>query len=306
MVSVIIPTYKRDLHYFSRAINSVVNQICQDIEIIIVDDNATEELLEYRRDVENFINELNSEKIILLQNSENLGSAKTRNRGIEIASGEYITFLDDDDYYLPNKIEEQLSFMVQNNLDMSFSNQILLNQKNVVVDYREYNRLKKNDNKSVLKYHLTRKITGTNTFMVKKDILLKVGGFTGCDMGDEYYLMYDIIKTGCNISYLNKDLVCASRDGQDSLSLDNNRIKQEKIVFDFIKTNFSVLNFFERQYVRFRYNTIKVVHYYRKKKLFKSLFFAFVAFCCSPKAFFVEPIRMKKNIKRINKKINGK
>lgn len=306
LVSVIIPTYKRTKEYFARAINCVINQTYKNVEIILVDDNAKEELKAYRRETENYIKELLSKQTIAInyiQNPENFGSAKTRNEGIKVAKGDIIAFLDDDDCFLPEKIEKQIKYMKENDLDMCFSNQILVDENNNVVDYREYRRLKDFDNLTILKYHLTKKITGTNTFMVKKEVLEKIGGFNGEDMGDEYYLMYDIIKTDCKIGYYDGDYVVATRAGQSSLTLNSNRLQNEKNLFKFIKKEFEVLSLRERNYVRFRYNVIKAITYKRAKKYLKTLFYLGIAFLCSPLSGFVEALRMKKNIKKIREQL---
>ena len=103
VVSVIIPTYKRPKE-LERAIISVKNQTYKNIEIIVVDDNAND--IEQRKSTEQVVKKY--ENIVYIQNKENLGGSKTRNIGIENAKGKYIAFLDDDDEFLPNKIEQQI------------------------------------------------------------------------------------------------------------------------------------------------------------------------------------------------------
>ena len=99
-VSIIVPSYKRNRELFSRAIESLLAQSYENIEIVVVDDNAKLELLEYRQALSDYIQETNSDKIKYIQNQENLGGALSRNVGIEKATGEYINFLDDEDKYL--------------------------------------------------------------------------------------------------------------------------------------------------------------------------------------------------------------
>jgi glycosyltransferase involved in cell wall biosynthesis len=115
-VSVIVATYHRD-ETLKKALKSLAEQSYPEMEIVLVDDNAAESWNKKVRDiVECFQKEFPSCQLLYMPNEVNLGSAKTRNRGIENASGEYITFLDDDDEYLPNKIENQVCFMQENQL----------------------------------------------------------------------------------------------------------------------------------------------------------------------------------------------
>lgn len=103
MVTVIIPTYKR-ADYIKRAIESVLNQTYQDFELIIVDDNNpnTKERTELEQKIAPY---LKNPKIKFIQHEKNKNGAVARNTAINVAKGEYITFLDDDDFYLKNRLE---------------------------------------------------------------------------------------------------------------------------------------------------------------------------------------------------------
>ena len=108
LVSIIMPSYKRKPLLVERAINSLVNQSYKNIEIILVDDNAKEEHKQYRLDLELMVKRLNISFLKYIQNDKNLGGSLSRNNGIFNSTGEYITFLDDDDMYEANKIENQI------------------------------------------------------------------------------------------------------------------------------------------------------------------------------------------------------
>ena len=115
MISVIIPTYNR-YEALLNAIDSVKNQTYKNIEIIVVDDNSSDKKY----------NNLSIEgvKIIKLKKGSKqlLGygcGAVPRNAGMKHAQGEYIAFLDDDDIWMPNKLEIQINEMKKHNIDMS-------------------------------------------------------------------------------------------------------------------------------------------------------------------------------------------
>lgn len=107
LVSVVIPTYKRPVS-LPRAIKSVLNSSYRNIEIIVVDDNneGDEYRIETERIMLGFL-ESNS-NIKYLKHSVNRNGSAARNTGIRQSSGEYLMFLDDDDEFLENKIEQQV------------------------------------------------------------------------------------------------------------------------------------------------------------------------------------------------------
>ena len=114
-VSVIIPTYNR-FNYLLNAIESVKNQTYKNIEIIIINDGSTQE--QYYNYKFNGCTVLN-----LDENSKNRFGftcpGYVRTQGMKIASGKYIAFLDDDDYWFPDKLILQINAMKLNNCKMS-------------------------------------------------------------------------------------------------------------------------------------------------------------------------------------------
>jgi len=123
LVSVIIPTKDRP-ELLLRAVHSVLAQTYQNIEIIIVDDGSSQP----------FSIAIDDPRIKLLVNSVSLGGAAARNIGLRTARGDFICLLDDDDYYLPNKIDVQLSFLKENpGIDLVFSKVDLLKENSTEI-----------------------------------------------------------------------------------------------------------------------------------------------------------------------------
>ena len=114
-VTVVVATYRREATLES-AMASLLTQTHRNLEIIIVDDNADAEWNErVRIIVEKYVQTARAGYTIrLIQNENNLGSAISRNKAIFAASGDYITFLDDDDIYLPEKVKAQLQNLIEN------------------------------------------------------------------------------------------------------------------------------------------------------------------------------------------------
>ncbi|CVK16281.1 Glycosyl transferase family 2 [Apibacter mensalis] len=108
LVSIIIPTYNVE-KYIEQGIDSLLNQTYSNLEILIIDDCSTDNtpaILEKKY--------TKNKKIKIIEKSENLGPANSRNIGIQQAHGKYIALLDGDDYYAVDKIEKQVQVMESN------------------------------------------------------------------------------------------------------------------------------------------------------------------------------------------------
>lgn len=110
-VTVYMPTHNR-VSLLDRAINSVINQTYKNIQLIICDDASTDKTEDYVMSLLEVIKDI---EIVYLKNDSPKGACFSRNRCIEIADGEYITGLDDDDYFLPNRIELFMNAISQSN-----------------------------------------------------------------------------------------------------------------------------------------------------------------------------------------------
>lgn len=102
LVSVIMPAYNA-ARFIEEAIHSVVNQTEKNWELFVIDDCSSDNSFEIAQR-----QAAKDPRIQVLRNSTNLGVANARNRGIGLAKGEYIAFLDSDDIWHPEKLERQL------------------------------------------------------------------------------------------------------------------------------------------------------------------------------------------------------
>jgi glycosyltransferase involved in cell wall biosynthesis len=101
-VSIIIPTYNRS-NFMLECLDSIWKQTYNNYEVIIVDDGSTDNT----RDI--LKASIQDNRIIYFY-QKNQGAARARNKGIESASGKFITFLDSDDCFLPNKLLNQIKY----------------------------------------------------------------------------------------------------------------------------------------------------------------------------------------------------
>ncbi len=102
-ISVIMPAYNAQ-DYLREAIDSVLNQNYQDFEFIIINDCSTD-------NTEHIILSYTDPRIVYLKNEENLGVARTLNRGLDAAKGEYIARTDADDNCLPDRFTKQVAYL---------------------------------------------------------------------------------------------------------------------------------------------------------------------------------------------------
>lgn len=286
LVSVVIPTHKRELKYLQRSVESAIDQTYTNTEIVIVDDNS--ELPQYRSLVSDYVNSLNNEKIRLFFNEKNLGGSLTRNRGIDEAKGEYIAFLDDDDAFLPDRIEKMLDFMQKEDCDMAFTNLLMRNNAGRVVDYRTHRKIESSDNDYMLRYQLTKNISGTSSFMFRTESVRRIGGFKQAKMGQDFYLVMRAIEGGLKIRYFDNDSVIIYKHSDGGISQGRNKIDGENALFELKKSYFDRLSKREIRFVKFRHYAVMVVAYLRNRRIFSAAAMGVMAFVSSPADFFVE------------------
>lgn len=184
MVSVIIPTYNR-ANYIVRAILSVLNQTYKNFEIIVVDDNDPGS--EARAELEIIMKKFKkNSKIRYVKHLKNMNGAVARNTGINVANGEYITFLDDDDYFLNTRLEKMVRLLDENrDYDAIYSSSIVTKNKKII---GENLALKSGKMKNELLMNEFSFGTGSNMFF-RADAIRKIKGF------DESFLRHQDIET---------------------------------------------------------------------------------------------------------------
>ena len=111
-ISIVVPIYNSS-SYLSKCIDSLIGQTYSNLDILLIDDGSTDDSLAI---CEKYMNQNNGIRVIA---KENTGVADTRNRGIKEAKGEYVIFVDSDDYIEATMIEKLYNKMVENNADVA-------------------------------------------------------------------------------------------------------------------------------------------------------------------------------------------
>lgn len=126
MITVIIPVYNVE-RFLDRCIDSVIGQSYRDLEIILVDDGSTD------RSGIMCDKWAKKDKRIKVIHQTNAGLSGARNSGIDIAAGRYISFIDSDDYILPEYFEYLLKLITDYNADMSVCQLVDVDEKDNVI-----------------------------------------------------------------------------------------------------------------------------------------------------------------------------
>ena len=194
LVSVII-TYHKKKNYIRETINCIINQTYKNLEIIIIYDDSNIDELTFIKGIKNLDN-----RIKLIINVKNIGAGLSRNKGIKIAKGKFIAFLDADDLWNKDKIKTQLNFMKKNKFKISHTSYKIIDKNKKTIG----KRIAKNFN------HYTDLLKscdiGLSTVMMEKKILSKNCQFVKLKTKEDFVLWLTILKKEIMIGSINKNL----------------------------------------------------------------------------------------------------
>lgn len=208
MVTIIIPTYKR-AEYIQRAIESILNQTYEDYEIIVVDDN--DENSEYRKSMQNIMQKYEEyDNITYVKHKENKNGAAARNTGIRLAKGDYITFLDDDDYFLKDRLKILTREMEKSiEYDAIYSSCVCVKENKIIklVNAKKSGNLEKEMLEQESFFG-----TGSNMFF-RRNAIQEVGEFDESFIRhQDFEYMVRFFEKGKKILAINKILVVKTND----------------------------------------------------------------------------------------------
>lgn len=197
-VSVIIPSYNR-AQLIERAVNSVRSQTYNNLEIIVVDDAS----IDNTQDRIEAIKEKDS-RVRYVRHAVNKGAQRARNTGIRWATGDYLAFLDSDNEWLPEKLEQQMSVFRQCPVKVG-------------VVYCGFRRI--SENGDVLSEHLPEHrgniysvalrqwIADTSTLVARKDHILQAGQFTNNIRANQEWDLCIKLACICDFEFVHSVLV---------------------------------------------------------------------------------------------------
>ncbi len=171
-VSVVIPTYGGG-QYIQRCVDSVLNQTYTNIELVVVDDNGigTENQIATAQQMEKYSS---NKRVKYICHEVNKNGSAARNTGVDNSTGKYIALLDDDDEYLPEKIERQVRDM--ENLDDDFA--LVYCGLEIFRDDKLIGKSTKSLSGEIFYEVMMHKaVIGSSCLLMKKSVWTKLNGF---------------------------------------------------------------------------------------------------------------------------------
>lgn len=295
LVSVIIPTFGRPLS-LNKAIESVLEQTYNNFEIIVVDDNNQETV--FRKETESIMQRYKgNNRVVYIKHDYNRNGAAARNTGIANSKGAYLCFLDDDDYFLPNKLKDQLQVFeeksgfnavycgwIKKNIEYFPKYEGIMTKELLLMDYEPI----------------------TPTLMFTRDSIMKLNGFDeNYKRHQDYELMLRFFNEGFKVSYTSQfGVVLGENDGSNQLVGDNLKKLKDNFLNQFnsqIESINKIGNGFRKKvYVR---HYMKVVISYLKCKEYQKALRSYLKYLIySPSNTLKESIKiLKMYLNKINK-----
>lgn len=206
-VSIVIPTKNR-VDLLLRAIKSVENQTYKDWEILIVDDCSTDK-------TESILSGMQSDKVHYIRLDKKSGGAVARNIGIKKSNGDLIAFLDDDDEWLPGKLQKQIDCVLRDNqIGLCYTGRKTIRKGNLIFgigkSYSFQYPPKENQFKAIMSDNF---IGITSSVMIPRNVLKEINGFDeSLPCLQDYDLYIRIIKKW-NAAGIDEPLVLYHLDG---------------------------------------------------------------------------------------------
>lgn len=210
LISVIIPVYNRE-KFIKESMISVINQTYKNFELIIYNDGSTDKTDE---SIKKVCKLYPSYKIKYINSPNNKGPSFARNRGVEIANGEYIAFLDSDDLWLKNKLSTQIKYMIDNNWQICQTEEIWIRNGKRVNPQQKH----KKHSGYIFDKALKLCIVSPSAVMMKKYIFYEFGGFDETLPACEDYDLWLKISSKYPIYLIEKKLVIKRGGHEDQLS----------------------------------------------------------------------------------------
>ena len=238
-ISVIIPVYNVS-DCLSKCLDSVISQTYKNLEIICIDDASTDDSLEILKEYA-----LKDSRIIVHNNSQNKGLSAVRNIGIDCATGDYLYFIDSDDWIDPNYIECLVNAAIKNNAEVVVNTNVIRFNSRFTIPHmpdKTYNNI--SDTFIDAKTAIQNIIWNTWTHLWKKSFIDRIHA-----RFPEGYLIEDIYFQAVTYPYLDKIYVIRNsvyhhmmRQGSIMLKLNRNEkfstmLKIMDLIYEFYEKN---------------------------------------------------------------------
>ncbi len=282
-VSVIIPVYNVE-KYLRQALDSVVNQTFENIEIICIDNKSQDNTLSILREYSD-----KDKRFKIIENNENIKQGLARNLGVNIAKGEYIAFLDGDDWYEKTFVEKMYSKAVGTDSDIVICCwEPFDNNTNKIIKNHVYSKLKQIPEEYDNKVFNWRDIKDSifwqssvpwdkmykRSFLIEKDVK-----FPGEIFFEDNVFVYDAFFKSEKISILRENLIFYRSNRKDAVTNRKDKTFFDYLtIFNLIEDNLKKESLYEEMKYKFLdYKIITLywwynrVHFVYKKEFFNKI-----------------------------------
>jgi teichuronic acid biosynthesis glycosyltransferase TuaG len=198
LISIIIPCYNGE-DFIQDSIGSVISQSHKNWELIVVDDGSKDRSREVIKEY------INDKRIKLIENERNMGISKTKNKGLLMAKGEYIAFLDQDDIWMREKLEWQLGLFENDDIGVACCGMIFTDEN--MKSKGIFNGFDDVDQQELIKNLYLTPINSSSLMMIKRECLSQVGSFSEDLKGWDDYEFLMRVATKFRIKYIRMPLV---------------------------------------------------------------------------------------------------
>ena len=221
LISVVIPSFN-SRGGLARSVDSALKQTYQNIEIIVVDDNNPD--TDARKNTEDIMSKYkDNPKVIYLKHEKNKNGAAARNTGIKASKGQYIAFLDDDDEWMPEKLEKQLEYIQEHHgYDCVYCLSSMNGKREYIIPFED---------NAIVPLLMNRTKMFTPSLMFTKTSLDSIGGFDeSFRRHQDYELLVKYFAAGYKICCLKEVLTMIRGLGGNRPSIENFKLLKDRFL----------------------------------------------------------------------------
>lgn len=196
-VSVLMSAYNESLRDLNRSIYSILNQTYTNIEYIVVCDNPDNiEMKDFLKEVEK-----KESRVILILNEKNIGLTNSLNKALQASHGEYIARMDADDYSMPQRIEKQLQYLQQHDLDLVGCYVECVDEEEKTIYF--LNSMPSSASKVQKKICVNNPIAHP-TWFGKKDLFMNNHGYRAIPYAEDYDFLLRALENGARLGNVSE------------------------------------------------------------------------------------------------------
>lgn len=225
LISIIMPAYNCE-KFIMEAITSVIEQTYKSWELIVIDDGSKDNTVSIIKELSN-----KDDRIRFYINEENKGVSATRNRGISLANGDWIAFLDSDDMWKKDKLHKQVASLKDKKAEFIFTGSSFINELGSF-----YQGILEVPDKVAYKNLRTHNVISCSSVLIKKSFFEDIK-MENDDMHEDYAVWLRVLKTGTCAYGINEPLLIYRISRSSKSGNKFKTIKMTYKVFRFIGIN---------------------------------------------------------------------